>query len=335
MQILQATSIKLGRLTGGFDTVNTFVLGIENIIFIYVAVQMVVAGEITLGMVMAMQAYKQNFTGSITRLIDQLMNYRLLDVHLDRISDIALEAREPIEPNAIDAAFGRIELDNVSFSYGLGQPMVLKGVSMVIEQGKTIAIVGPSGAGKSTLFKILCGLLEPSYGRVLVDGVPLKEFGIRSYRGRLGVVSQEDMLFSGSLAENIAFFDSDYDMQRVMECCRRAEIHDDIMKMPMKYETVVSDMGLNLSGGQKQRILLARALFREPDALLLDEGTAHLDVATEQRVISAIKKLRMTRLLVAHRPETIKAADVIYQVVDGYILRADPKIVDGLASATA
>ena len=107
------------------------------------------------------------------------------------------------------------------------------------------------------------------------------------------------------------------------------------MKMPMKYETVVSDMGLNLSGGQKQRILLARALFREPDALLLDEGTAHLDVATEQRVISAIKKLRMTRLLVAHRPETIKAADVIYQVVDGYILRADPKIVDGLASATA
>ena len=314
-------SIKLGRITGGFDTVNTFILGIENIIFIYVAIQMVIAGEITLGMVMAMQAYKQNFTGSVTRLIDQVMNYRLLDVHLDRISDIALEAREPIEANGIPSTLGRVELDNVSFSYGLGQPMVLKGVSMVIEPGKTTAIVGPSGAGKSTLFKILCGLLEPTYGRVLVDGIPLKEFGTRSYRGGLGVVSQEDMLFSGSLAENIAFFYPPYDMQHIMECCRRTEIHDDIMKMPMKYETAVSDMGSNLSGGQKQRILLARALYKEPHILLLDEGTAHLDVPTEWRVITAIKQLDMTRLLIAHRPETIKAADIVYQLVGGQAMR--------------
>lgn len=195
---------------------------------------------------------------------------------------------------------------------------------MVIEPGRTTAIVGPSGAGKTTLFKILCGLLEPTYGRMLVDGVPRKEYGTRSCRGQLGVVSQEDMLFSGSLAENIAFFDADYDMDRVMECYRRTEIHDDIMKMPMKYETAVSDMGSNLSGGQKQRILMARALYGEPDALLLDEGTAHLDVPTERRVIAAIKNLEMTRLLVAHRPETIRAADVIFQVVDGNIMRVDP-----------
>lgn len=189
-------------------------------------------------------------------------------------------------------------------------------------------LVGPSGAGKTTLFKILCGLLQPTSGRMLIDGIPVQEFGARNYRMHLGAVSQEDTLFAGSLAENIAFFDPDYDMDRIIDCCRRAAIHDDIMRMSMKYETSVGDMGSNLSGGQKQRVLLARALYHSPGVLMLDEGTAHLDVATESRVVEAIKQLGGTRILVAHRPETIKMADIIYHIVDGQAMRVAPQAPD-------
>ncbi|WP_051329801.1 peptidase domain-containing ABC transporter [Niveispirillum irakense] len=316
-------NLRLGRLTAGFETTNGFVVGIENIVFIYIAIGMVLSGDISLGMVFAFQAYKQHFIGATTRLVDQVMSYRLLDVHLERISDIALEPGEPTEKMAAAAPLGTIELQNVSFSYGFGQPFILKGVSMRIDPGRTTVLVGPSGAGKTTLFKILCGLLQPTSGRMLVDGIPLQEYGVRRYRSRLGVVSQDDILFSGSLAENIAFFDPDYDIERVVGCCRQASIHDDILKMPMKYETSVGDMGSNLSGGQKQRILLARALYQRPDMLMLDEGTAHLDVRTEARVVDAIKQLGGTRLLVAHRPQTIETADIVYQIVDGHARRLE------------
>ncbi|AOH85611.1 hypothetical protein AWL63_18390 [Sphingomonas panacis] len=314
-------SIRLGRITSGFDTTNAFIVAIENILFIYLAIKMVMAGEISLGMLFAFQAYKQNFVGALTRLIDQSLNYRLLDVHLDRLSDIAFEAREPDASPPVLAPCGVVEVQNVSYSYGLGLPLVLDQMFMRIEPGKTTVIIGASGSGKTTLLKILSGLLQPTSGRVLIDGVPMWEFGTRSYRGRLGVVSQEDTLFAGTLAENIAFFDPDYDMDWIVECCRQAAIHDDIAKMPMKYETMVGDMGSNLSGGQKQRVLLARALYKKPDILLLDEGTAHLDVVTEAKVVSALKALRMTRLLVAHRPETIRMADVIYQMSNGRTAR--------------
>ena len=328
-------TIRLGRLTGSFDTANSFIVAIENLLFIYVAIRMVLGGSITLGMVFAFQAYKQSFIGATTRLIDQLLNYRLLDVHLDRISDIALEQREPEEGSAPLPQIGIIELQNVTFSYGFGQPPVLKGVSLCIEPGRTTVLVGPSGAGKTTLFKILCGLLQPTSGRMLIDGIPVQEFGARNYRMHLGAVSQEDTLFAGSLAENIAFFDPDYDMDRVIDCCRRAAIHDDIMRMSMKYETSVGDMGSNLSGGQKQRVLLARALYRNPSVLMLDEGTAHLDVTTESRVVEAIKQLGGTRILVAHRPETIRMADIIYQVVDGQAIRVAPQAPDERSSNVA
>ncbi|MGH8078197.1 MAG: ATP-binding cassette domain-containing protein, partial [Lysobacter sp.] len=215
------------------------------------------------------------------------------------------------------ALFSRIQLENISFSYGLGLPPVLKGVNLSIEPSKTTAIVGPSGSGKTTLLKILCGVLEPTEGRVLVDGIPLREYGTRAYRNQLGVVSQEDTLFAGSLAENIAFFDSDYSMEWIAECCRRASIHEDIMRMPMKYETLVGDMGSNLSGGQKQRILLARALYKKPAMLLLDEGTAHLDVATESRVMGSLNRSGETRVVVAHRPETIRSADKVIRILEG------------------
>jgi ATP-binding cassette subfamily B protein RaxB len=250
----------------------------------------------------------------------------MLDVHLDRISDLALEACEPDDLGEGTTPWRHIELENVSFTYGMGLPPVLRNVSLRVEAGRTTAIVGPSGSGKTTLFKILCGLLQPTSGRVLVDGLPIQEVGVRRYRDGLGVVSQEDVLFAGSIADNVAFFDPDYDMKKIQDACTRAGVDDDIVRMPMKYDTMVGDMGSSLSGGQRQRVLLARALYKEPKFLMLDEGTSHLDVATEARVVNMVKQLESGRLLVAHRPETIRAADVVYELRAGaLVLRGPPQ----------
>jgi ATP-binding cassette subfamily B protein RaxB len=314
-------NIKLGKFVATFDAINGLVVGVENIVFIYVAVNLTMTGEITLGMVFAFQAYKQSFVGATTRLIDQVLNFRLLDVHLDRLSDIALEPGEPAQRDLGGKSVSTIELRNVSFSYGAGLPYVLRGVNMRLEPGKVTVLTGPSGSGKTTLMKILSGLLAPTSGEIFVDGIPLREFGLRAYRERLGVVSQDDVLFSGSMAENVAFFDPDYRIEDVRRVARQAAIDADIERMPMKYDTLVGDMGSTLSGGQKQRMLLARALYKAPDVLVLDEATSHLDVRTEMQVVSALKQIGVTRLMVAHRPDTIQIADCVYNVANGSVTR--------------
>lgn len=314
-------SIKMGRLTSTFDSINMFVVGAENIVFIYASVMMMISGSISLGMMFAFQAYKQSFVGASTRLVDQVLNYRLAGVHLDRLSDIALEKCENVGSSHNELEIGTIELRNIGFSYGVGLPPVLRGVNLTIRPGEVTVLVGPSGCGKSTLMKIICGLLSPTTGEILVDGQPLKEFGIRAYRERLGVVSQEDTLFSGSIAENISFFDPDYRIDNVRKAAEQSAVAYDIDKMPMKYDTLVGDMGSTLSGGQKQRILLARALYKRPDILVLDEATSHLDIQTEMKVVSALASIGTTRLMVAHRPDTIRIADHVYSVANGIVTR--------------
>lgn len=179
-----------------------------------------------------------------------------------------------------------------------------------------MAITGPSGGGKSTLVKLLLGLVEPDSGDILIDGLPLNRFGYKSYHEQVAAVLQEDSLFAGSLADNIALFDEAIDMERVVVASVAASIHEDIARMPMQYETLVGDMGSTLSGGQKQRVLLARALYRRPKILVMDEGTAHLDSAHEQAVNAAIGAMGITRIIIAHRRETIEAADRIL-LMDG------------------
>lgn len=335
--VINAT-LKLGRLNSGFDAANAGLIGLETVVFVYIAVRMAMAGEITVGMVFAFQAYKQNFIGSLTRLIDQVLSYRLLDVHLSRISDIAFERGEdqtetPGDPRS-DASIPHVELRNVSFSYGPGLPLILDRVNLEIPKGSSTALVGPSGAGKTTLMKIMCGLLEPLGGHVLVDGIPLHQYGVRKFRGQIGVVSQEDTLFSGSLAENISFFETEDVAERVIQAAKKAAIHSDIMAMPARYETSVGDMGSNLSGGQKQRVLLARALFKNPNMLFLDEGTAHLDLKTEEAVTTAIASLGISRVIVAHRPETLKYAGRIFQIEHGRVLSIPLNTLAGAQSSS-
>jgi ATP-binding cassette subfamily B protein RaxB len=240
----------------------------------------------------------------------------MLRLHAERLADIALAAPEPREPVLVEAAPQSpvaVELRNVCFRYSESEPWVLHGVSFRVEAGETVAIAGTSGCGKTTLLKILASLLQPTQGEILIDGQPLSHVGIARWRSMIGVVMQDDQLFSGSLSDNICFFADRPDFRHIEKCARHAAVHDTITAMPMGYDTLIGDMGTVLSGGQKQRVLIARALYRRPSLLLLDEATSHLDAANEKAVSAAIRATQVTRIIVAHRAETIRSTDrVIY-----------------------
>jgi ATP-binding cassette subfamily B protein RaxB len=209
---------------------------------------------------------------------------------------------------------GEIEIKNLGFEYDGSQSPVFSDLNIKIVPGEKIAIIGPSGCGKTTLLKVMMGLLNKSAGEILIDGMPLEQFGIKNFRTITASVMQDDVLMSGSILQNICFFENKVDLQRAVQCAELAEIHTTISSLPMAYETLVGDMGSTLSGGQKQRILLARALYKQPKILFLDEATSHLDVAHESKINRAIKALSMTQIVVAHRMETIKMADRVVEL---------------------
>jgi len=319
--------LSIGRISGGFDVMGTLIVALEGTAFLLIGIGMIKAGSLSLGMLFALQAYKLSFMGALVRLIDQIMSYKITHVHLARVADLVNENPEPAGMSeSMGDGFKTVELRNVSFSYGLGLGFVLKNVNLTIGREEIVAIVGPSGSGKTTLLKILGGLLTPTHGEILVDGTPLKDYGIRNYRAQLGVVSQEDVLFSGTLAENIAFFDPNYHVENVFAAAKSAQVHEDIIRFSMKYETHISDMGSNLSGGQKQRVVLARALYQRPGQLLLDEATAHLDVAMERKVLANLAGREMGCVLVAHRPDAYRQAGRMITVDQGNV-REIPKRV--------
>jgi ATP-binding cassette, subfamily B, bacterial CvaB/MchF/RaxB len=268
-------------------------------------------------MIFAFMAYKQHFTEKSVALIEKALELRILGLHLERLSDIALTPLERGHDQPLGYSrpvYGGIELRNVFFRYADSEPFVLENINLTIQPGEFVTIMGPSGGGKTTLVKIMLGLLEPTSGEVLVDSVPLSTVGPRVFREQVAAVMQEDQLLSGSIADNICFFDPDYDEQRLIHCAQLAGIHAEIMAMPMTYNSLVGDMGSSLSGGQKQRVLLARALYREPRILFLDEGTAHLDVDNERLINQSLRQLQMTRVSVAHRPDVVSGADTIIRL---------------------
>lgn len=315
------SDVRAARISIWQTTANTLIFGLENIITIWLAISFVIQGDgFSVGMVFAYSSYKSQFIGKAAALVDQAIAFRMLGLHLERLSDIALTEEDksfgPCSENETSLK-GQIELRNVFYRYAPSDPMVLDGVNLIVNQGEHVAITGPSGGGKSTLVKLLLGLVEPESGDILVDGMPLQRFGYKSFHSQIAAVLQEDSLFAGSLAENIALFDDNTDMERVIAVANAASIHGDIVNMPMQYETLVGDMGSTLSGGQKQRVLLARALYRRPKILVMDEGTAHLDTMHEAAVNAAITAMGITRIIIAHRKETIDAADRIVIMIGG------------------
>jgi len=262
-------------------------------------------------------AYRQHFTERSVALVEKALEFRILGLHLERLSDIALT---PIEKghaqplSYLRELEGGLELRNVFFRYSETEPFVLESIDLKIKPGEFVTITGPSGGGKTTLIKLMLGLLEPTSGEVLVDGLPLPTIGVRAFREQVAAVMQEDQLLSGSIADNISFFDQQFDETRLLQCSKLAGIHAEIMAMPMTYNSLIGDMGSSLSGGQKQRLLLARALYRTPRILFLDEGTAHLDVQNERNISENLRRLDITRISVAHRPDIAGGADRIVRV---------------------
>jgi ATP-binding cassette, subfamily B, bacterial CvaB/MchF/RaxB len=324
--------IKLGRLTASFDSANQFVLGLESVLFVYLAISMALEAQISIGIIFALQAYKQQFLGAGTRLVEQAINYSLVSVHLNRIADIALSKQEQLGTLSTELSNpdgGReppsIELRNIHFSYGQGEPEVLKGINLKVASGESLLLVGPSGGGKTTLLKVMMGLLKPTHGQVLIDGVPLDKYGLQKWRSTIASLAQDDVLFAGSIADNIAFFDPEHDRQKVHAASEFAAVHADITAMPMGYDSLVGDMGSILSGGQKQRVLLARALYRKPQTLFIDEGTAHLDPHSEAAIADAIAGMGITRVAVAHRPGAMSSGSRMVLVMAGLALEQAPQ----------
>ncbi|MNU27057.1 Toxin RTX-I translocation ATP-binding protein [compost metagenome] len=294
--------------------------GLHGLAMLFVGALQVLDGHMTLGMFFAFQSYSGQFSGRIGGLIGAYFTFRMLGLHLERLSDIVhADAEKGLEGPAQLAKplVGSLEVRRLRFRYGQHDPWILDDVSFVIRPGEAVAVVGPSGGGKSTLLKLLIGIYEPTEGEFLIDGHPARALGLRAVRDRIGVVMQDDHLLSGTIADNVAFFDPGIDMARVELVCRRAFIHDDIMRTPMGYHSLVGDMGSVLSGGQKQRLLLARALYKDPAILFMDEGTANLDPDLERQVMATLDDLKITRVMVAHREAAVRGADRIFRIERG------------------
>lgn len=295
-----------------FNHLHGLVEAGAHVALVYLGAQAVLDGGMTVGLLYAFMSYQGQFTSRTSSLFDQMLHWRMTDMYSYRLADIVLSPREAgvddTSPGPQRIA-GGIELRDLAFGYAPDEAPVFRNVSLTIRPGEFVAIVGPSGVGKSTLLKVLCGLYPASQGQVCIDGRSLESWGAATVRQSLGVVMQDDELLAGTIAENVAFFDERIDTDLVWACLRQASLAEDILAMPMRGETYIGDMGANLSGGQKQRLLLARALYRKPRILILDEATSHLDAARETAINHALRQLDMTRIIVAHRRETIAAAD--------------------------
>jgi ATP-binding cassette subfamily B protein RaxB len=313
-------SLRTQRLSLVFQTGNSLLSGVDEILLLAWGARMVIANEFSVGMLLAFIAYKNQFSSRLNSFIDRIFEFKVLKLQGMRLADIALAQPEIMDvPSGhdIESIEPSIQVENVSFSYGFGEKSVVRDVSFDVKAGEAVAIVGPSGSGKTTLMKLLLGIYHPKNGEINIGGVPLRKIGVASYRKIIGSVMQEDTLFSGTLSENISFFSADADPAWIEECARMAAIHDEIQAMPMGYNTLIGDLGTGLSGGQKQRVMLARALFCKPKILFLDEATSHLDIANEQLVSKVIKELKLTRVIVAHRAETIASVDRVITIDRG------------------
>jgi ATP-binding cassette, subfamily B, bacterial CvaB/MchF/RaxB len=316
---VQNRDIKTQKMAIFFKLAVTTLSSLQVLAIFYYGGGFVISGALTVGMLMAFMSYATTFSSRAYSLIDSFVNFRMLSLHCERLADIVLEhAEDDVGVQQVDFNTSPvIEVRNLSFRYADGEPWVLKNVNLTIAPKENVAFIGPSGCGKSTLLKILLGTLTPTEGDIYFDGISQKKIGVRKCREFIGAVSQDDVLVSGTILDNISFFDPNFDIDFARECARKSELHEDIMAMPMTYQTLVGDMGNSLSGGQKQRLLLARAIYKRPLVLALDEATSHLDTENEVKINASLNAVGITKVVVAHRKETIECADRIFRYESG------------------
>ncbi len=317
--------LRIQKLTLTFHVLNGTLFGVERIAVIWFAALLVLENKFSVGMLFAFIAYKDQFASRVSSLIDKWVDVKMLQLQGERLADIVLTAPEEMGAANVhrDSPLpeASIEIRNLKFRYADQEPYVLNDCHLKIQSGESVAIAGSSGCGKTTLLKIMLGILEPTEGEVLVGGIALNRLGLGAFRDMVGTVMQDDHLFAGSIADNISFFDATPDQNFIEFCAKMASVHEEIMAMPMAYNTLIGDMGSAISGGQQQRILLARALYKKPKILFLDEATSHLDVRREQAVNIAIQQLKLTRIIIAHRPETIAMAQRVIVLNGGKVMQ--------------
>jgi ATP-binding cassette, subfamily B, bacterial CvaB/MchF/RaxB len=323
--------LKVQVMSSNFDAAHQFIFGAIRIGLLCLGAVYALSRNFTTGMLISFIAYNDQFAGRSTSLVDFIFQFKLMKVQLDRVADIVSTPPEKHLKGCLDSLSftPTITCANVSFRYSDHEPWILRNCSFAISAGEFVAITGKSGCGKSTLIKILSGLLDPTEGEVLISGVCLPDVGKETLRDHLAAVLQDDIVFAGTVADNISSFDAQATEESITAAAKCADIHDDILRMPMRYQTLVGDMGSTLSGGQKQRVCLARALFRNPRILLLDEATSHLDLSRERTIFEGISAMPISRILVAHRPETIRLAQRTIELVEGRVAQ-EPKLATSL-----
>ncbi|EPI4692282.1 colicin V export peptidase/ABC transporter CvaB [Escherichia coli] len=311
------SGIKLTRMDLLFGGINTFVTACDQIVILWLGAGLVIDNQMTIGMFVAFSSFRGKFSERVASLTSFLLQLRIMSLHNERIADIALHEKEEKKPEIeIVADMGPISLETngLSYRYDSQSAPIFSALSLSVAPGESVAITGASGAGKTTLMKVLCGLFEPDSGRVLINGIDIRQIGINNYHRMIACVMQDDRLFSGSIRENICGFAEEMDEEWMVECARASHIHDVIMNMPMGYETLIGELGEGLSGGQKQRIFIARALYRKPGILFMDEATSALDSESEHFVNVAIKNMNITRVIIAHRETTLRTVDRVISI---------------------
>ncbi|MEZ8155064.1 peptidase domain-containing ABC transporter [Vibrio splendidus] len=334
----QLHELKLGMI---YNTVNICVISLVSATVLWLGASLVLSGQFTIGMLVAFLSYQGRFSGSISSLIDKFFEYKMLSVYNERLADIVLTPKEggsehsfaQVRKSTIVKNNEHIIVSDLSFSYGVNEPLLFKEASFQINQGEIVALIGPSGEGKSTIAKLLLGLYKPTSGSIEYFGD--SSLSMQEVRPRIGAVFQEDQLFSGSIIENIAFGRSEIDEDWLVMCTKKASIHDDIECLSMGYHTLIGEMGSSLSTGQKQRILIARALYKKPEALILDEATSSLDVKTESFVCKMLRDTGLPTLMIAHRPKTISMADRVLLLKNGEISEVQNPYLTELAHNSA
>lgn len=301
--------VRLARANVHVGFADASIRRVEVVTMLTLGAFQVIEGHFTLGMLVAFLSYSAMFSTRARALLNGIIEMRMLRLHQERVSDVLLEQPERTADGIPHEPLGRVAIIGVSYSYGVEEGDVVSDVDIHAEQGEFVAIQGESGSGKSTIIKLLCKLIEPRSGRIMIDDVDINRLNTSYYRGRLGVVMQDDDLFSGSLLENIALDDARADMKRVQWAAEVACIDRDIAQMPMRYLTLVGPMGSSLSGGQRQRIMIARAIYRQPKIILLDEGTAHLNHELRDNVLDNLIELNTTIIAATHDPQVAERAD--------------------------
>ena len=320
------TRIRMGKLQVADSAVRSFLFQGARVVAVYWLARNGLSQQMTIGTISAYVAYLGMFTTRGAGIVDRIMEYKLLEVPLRRLSDVIFCEEERDAGRDVRSRVGSVELNNVSFSYSCDEAPILSNCSATFNESAFTVIAGPSGVGKSTLLQLIAGNELPMEGELSMAGHPAGQLSLKSLRSNMATVFQDDALLKGSVAENIAIFRNEIDMARVREAANAACIADDLEKLPMAYETRIGDLGSSLSCGQVQRILLARAFYRRPGLLLLDEASSGLDCALERRVIASIKKLPATRIVVSHSDLMLQAADVVLWLHKGRLLSSPPAL---------